>query len=79
MIVSAPLLPGHGTSVEMNRCRWQEGLVGGSRRWLVSQPLFARGWAFHGKSRLYLAAQHPDLPGAMAYAPALKIADGDCP
>lgn len=84
MTVSAPLLPGHGTSVEeMNRCRWQEwtGCVEQALAELRSRcsRVFVGGLSMGGLLALYLAAQHPDLPGAMAYAPALKIADWRLP
>jgi carboxylesterase len=84
MTVAAPLLPGHGTSVEeMNRCRWRDWTA------CVEQALadlrsrcslvFVGGLSMGSLLTLYLAAQHPDLPGAMVYAPALKIADWRLP
>jgi carboxylesterase len=80
MTVAAPLLPGHGTSVEdMNRRRWQEwtACVEEALADLRSRcsPVFVGGLSMGSLLTLYLAAQHPDLPGAMVYAPALKIAD----
>lgn len=80
MTVAAPLLPGHGTSVqEMNRCRWREwtDCVEQALASLRSRCslVFVGGLSMGSLLTLYLAAQHPDLPGAMVYAPALKIAD----
>lgn len=80
MTVSAPLLPGHGTSVDdMNRSRWRD--------WTrcVEQALadlrsrcelvFVGGLSMGTLLTLYLAEQHADLPGAMLYSPALKVAE----
>lgn len=84
MTIAAPLLPGHGTSVEqMNRCRWQQwtGCVEQALAGLRSrcELVFVGGLSMGSLLTLYLAAQHLDLPGAMAYAPALKIADWRLP
>jgi carboxylesterase len=84
MTVSAPLLPGHGTSVqEMNRSRWQEwtACVEQALAELRSRcsTLFVGGLSMGSLLALYLAARHPDLAGAMAYAPALKISDWRLP
>lgn len=80
MTVSAPLLPGHGTTVEdMNHRRWREwtACVEQALADLRSRcsPVFVGGLSMGSLLTLYLAAQHPDLAGAMLYAPALKIAD----
>jgi carboxylesterase len=80
MTVSAPLLPGHGTSVEdMNRRRWQEwtGCVEEALAGLRSRctQLFVGGLSMGSLLTLYLASQNPDLCGAMVYSPALKVAD----
>lgn len=80
MTVSAPLLPGHGTSVEdMNRTHWrdwtdcaEQALIDLRQRCPV---VFVGGLSMGTLLTLYLAARHPDLPGAMLYSPALKIAD----
>lgn len=84
MTISAPLLPGHGTTVEeMNRSRWrdwtdcaEQALAELRRRCSL---VFVGGLSMGSLLTLYLAAQHPDLPGAMVYAPALKIADWRLP
>lgn len=84
MTVAAPLLPGHGTSVQdMNHRRWREwtDCVEQALADLRSRcsPVFVGGLSMGSLLTLYLAAQHPDLPGAMVYAPALKIADWRLP
>jgi carboxylesterase len=80
MTVSAPLLPGHGTTAaEMNRSRWRDwaGCVEQALVELRSRcaPVFVGGLSMGTLLTLYLAEQHADLPGAMLYSPALKVAD----
>jgi carboxylesterase len=79
LTVSAPLLPGHGTSVEqMNRCRWRDWTdhVDRALADLRShcQTVFVAGLSMGSLLTLYLAAQH-DLPGAILYSPAVKPAN----
>ncbi len=80
MTVYAPLLPGHGTKVEdMNRCRWTDW-AGHVERALMDlrarcPTVFVGGLSMGAVLTLYLAARHPDLPGAVAYAPATLVAD----
>jgi carboxylesterase len=80
MTVAAPLLPGHGTSVEeMNRSRWRDwtGCVQQALADLRDrcELVFVGGLSMGTLLTLYLAEQHADLPGAMLYSPALKVAD----
>jgi len=80
LTVSAPLLPGHGVSPEaMNRCRWTDwtGCVEEALSDLRSrcQLVFVGGLSMGALLTLYLAAHHPDLPGAIAYSPATWPAD----
>jgi carboxylesterase len=80
MTVAAPLLPGHGTSVEeMNRCRWQEwtGCVEQALAELRRRctQLFVGGLSMGALLALHLASQNPDLRGALLYSPAMKVAD----
>ncbi len=80
MTVSAPLLPGHGTSVdEMNRCRWRDwtNCVEQALADLRSRCslVFVGGLSMGTLLTLYLAGHHPDLAGVMLYSPALKVAD----
>jgi len=80
LTVSAPLLPGHGSDVDdMNRCRWPEWSAH------IEQALddlqarcptvFAGGLSMGSVLTLYLAAHHPELPGAILYSPATWPAD----
>lgn len=80
MSVLAPLLPGHGTSVDdMNRTRWQEwtACVAGALAGLRARcpVVFAGGLSMGSLLALYLAEHEPDLAGVMAYSPALHVAD----
>lgn len=80
LTVYAPLLPGHGTTVEeMNRCRWTDWTnhVEGALAELQAryQTVFVGGLSMGSLLTLYLAAQHPDLAGAILYAPAVIVAD----
>lgn len=77
--VSAPLLPGHGTSTaDLNRVRWQqwtahvEAALADLRA--RCSTVFVGGLSMGGVLALYLAAQHPDLAGALLYAPAMRLA-----
>jgi carboxylesterase len=77
--VAGPLLPGHGvTPKEMNRCHWQEWTEALEQTY---QPLaaqcervFVGGESMGALLALYLASQHPEIAGILAYAPALQIA-----
>ncbi len=78
--VSAPLLPGHGTSVQdMNRCTWRDwvGHAGGKLADLQArcERVFVGGFSMGSLIALYLAAHHSELSGVILYAPATLIAD----
>ncbi len=80
LTVAAPLLPGHGTTVEdMNRCRWRDwtGCVETALADLRSRcdRVFVAGLSMGALLTLYLAARHPDLPGVVLYSPATRVAD----
>lgn len=80
MTVSAPLLPGHGTTVEdMNRSCWRDW-TGCAEQALAElrgrcRLVFVGGLSMGTLLTLYLAARHADLSGAMLYSPALKVSD----
>ncbi|MGD9001742.1 MAG: alpha/beta fold hydrolase [Anaerolineae bacterium] len=79
LTVSAPLLPGHGTSVErMNRCRWSDWTEHVDRALADlrsrCQTVFVAGLSMGSVLTLYLAAHH-DLPGAILYSPGVKVAN----
>ena len=80
LTVSGPLLPGHGTTVEdMNRCQWADwtGHVEGALADLQArcETVFVGGLSMGSLLTLYLAAHHPELDGAILYAPAVMVAD----
>ncbi|MCL4238417.1 MAG: alpha/beta fold hydrolase [Anaerolineae bacterium] len=81
LTVSAPLLPGHGTTVaDCNSVRWQqwtahvEGALDDLRARCAT--VFVGGLSMGGVLALHLAAQHPDLAGALLYAPAIQLSNG---
>ena len=76
--VAGPLLPGHGTDPkEMNRCGWQDwaGAMEKTYQELSTRcdHVFVGGESMGGLLALYLASQHPESAGVLAYAPVLKI------
>lgn len=79
LTVSAPLLPGHGTTVQqMNRCRWTDwtGHAEQALRALRSrcETIFIGGLSMGSLITIYLAAQHAPQ-GAVLYSPAVKVAN----
>ena len=74
----APLLPGHGTRpADLKKARWQDWVSAGesayqdlAKRYPV---VFVGGESTGGLLALYLAAQHPEIAGVLAYAPALQL------
>ena len=78
--ISAPLLPGHGTSVDdMNRSKWPEwtACVKDALADLETrcETVFVGGLSMGAVLTLYLAALHPELAGAFTYSPAVVVAD----
>ena len=78
LTVSGPLLPGHGTTVEdMNRCQWADwtGHAEGALADLQArcETVFVGGLSMGSLLTLYLAAHHPELNGAILYAPAVGV------
>jgi len=78
LTVSGPLLPGHGTTVEdMNRCQWADW-TGHAEEALAElqarcETVFVGGLSMGSLLTLYLAAHHPELNGAILYAPAVGV------
>jgi carboxylesterase len=76
LAVSAPLLPGHGTTVEdMNRSRWTDW-TGHVEQALLEleeqcQTVFVCGLSMGAALTLYLAASRPEFPGIVLYSPAV--------
>ena len=78
--VSAPRLPGHGTSVaECNRTRWQDWYATVERSYLTLRErcdtVFVGGLSMGGALAVHLAQQHPDVAGVMLVNPALGSGD----
>jgi len=78
LTVAAPLLPGHGTTLaDCNGVRWQqwtahvEGALDDLRARCAT--VFVGGLSMGGVLALHLAAHHPDLAGALLYAPAMQV------
>ena len=77
--ISAPLLPGHGTTVEaMNRCRWQDWTDHAEQAYeeltSLCERVFVGGLSMGSLITIYLAAQHQPR-GAILYSPALQVAN----
>lgn len=78
--VLAPLLPGHGTTVEdANRQRWQDWVahVEAALADLEGrcERVFVGGLSLGSLLTLYLAAHHPQVAGAIPYSPAVRVGD----
>jgi carboxylesterase len=76
--VAGPLLPGHGTHPgDLNRVTWQDWVASGEDyyRQLTAccHKVFLGGESMGGVLALYLASQHPEAAGVLAYAPAIKL------
>ncbi len=77
--ISAPRLPGHGTSVDdMNQRKWpewtecvEEALTDLQAR---CETVFVGGLSMGAVLTLYLAAHHPELAGIAIYSPAVVVA-----
>lgn len=77
--ISAPLLPGHGTTVEaMNRCRWQDWTDHAEQAYeeltSLCERVFVGGLSMGSLITIYLTAQHQPR-GAILYSPALQVAN----
>ncbi len=77
--ISAPLLPGHGTSPEdLNETSWHDWAWAAEKAYqhlaTVCDHVFVGGESTGGALALYLAAQHKDIVGVLCYAPAIKLA-----
>jgi len=77
--VSAPLLPGHGTTPdEMNRCTWRDWTRAVESAYVqLAAPcerVFVLGESMGALLALFLASEHPEIVGIVCYAPALLTA-----
>ncbi|MDX9990519.1 MAG: alpha/beta fold hydrolase [Anaerolineales bacterium] len=76
--VSAPLLPGHGTSPEdLNRTTWQDWARAGQtaldQLFARCERVFVGGESMGGLLAIYLASQNPQAAGLLLYAPAIAL------
>lgn len=74
--VTAPLLPGHGTTPEdLNRSHWRDwtAALGAAYRDLAAkcERVFIGGESMGAMLALHVASQQPEVAGLMLYAPAL--------
>ncbi len=77
--VAAPVLPGHGTSPrDLNHVKWQDWLNAAELSYQSLQKqcdkIFVGGESTGAIIALLLANRHPEIVGALTYAPALKLA-----
>jgi carboxylesterase len=77
--VSAPLLPGHGTTPEeLNSVRWRDWAWEAAMAYeLIAthcDQVFVGGESTGGALALHLAMQYPEIAGLLCYAPAVKLA-----
>jgi carboxylesterase len=76
--VSAPLLPGHGTTPEdLNKVRWQDWAAAGQTAldalFATCERVFVAGESMGGLLALTLASQNPKVAGVLLYAPAVAL------
>ncbi len=76
--VSAPLLPGHGTTPQdCNRHSWQDWYAAVEQSYLElarsCQKVVVGGESAGALLTLRLAAQHPEIAAVLCYAPALRL------
>jgi len=80
LTISAPLLPGHGTTVEdLDTRTWEdwtshvESALGDLQK--RCETVFVAGLSLGGLLALYLAAQHDELAGAISYSAPMGVTD----
>ena len=80
LTVSSPLLPGHGTTVEdLDTRTWEdwtshvESALGDLQK--RCETVFVAGLSLGALLALYLAAQHDELAGAIAYSAPMGVTD----
>lgn len=75
---AAPLLPGHGTHPDdLNRATWpmwiEKVKVFYEKLLRTCEKVYAIGESMGALLAIELAAQHPEIPGLLLFAPALKV------
>jgi carboxylesterase len=81
LTVSAPLLPGHGTTVaDLSKQRWQDWVQHIDSAFIDLKArcstVFVAGISLGSLLALYLATQHADLKGMILYSPLVKMPGG---
>jgi len=76
--ISAPLLPGHGTTPDdMNRCKWQDWYGAVESHYLKLKQkvdtVFVGGESMGALLTLMLASRQPGIQGLLCYSPALIV------
>jgi carboxylesterase len=76
--VMAPLLPGHGTHPdELNHATWEMWLEAVKQAYEKTlcdcQKVYVLGESMGALLALALAAQHPEIPAVIVFAPAIKV------
>lgn len=78
--VSAPLMPGHGSTLtQMNRYGWRDWLAAAESAYVElsrqCEQVFVGGFSMGSLLALGLAEQHPALKGSILFSPSTLIAD----
>lgn len=78
LTTSGVLLPGHGTTPEdLNLCHWQDWTCAVNTAYLqlstTCHQIFVGGESMGAVLALWLASQHHEITGVLAYAPAIRV------
>lgn len=76
--VSGPLLPGHGTHPkDLNQAAWEMWVEEAKQHYEKllrdCQQVYVLGESMGALVALQVAAQHPEIPGVILFAPAIKV------
>jgi carboxylesterase len=79
--VSAPCLPGHGTTIEdLHRCNWTDWSSHAEKVYLELQEqckqVFVVGESLGSLLTLYLGSRYPRIGGLILFSPALRARNG---
>jgi len=77
--VAGPLLPGHGTTpADLNHVQWHDWIATAEESYRqladMCRAVVVGGESTGALLAFHLAAEHADIAGVLAYAPALKLA-----
>jgi carboxylesterase len=75
--ISAPLLPGHGTSLlDLEKCHWKDWVLSAERAYLdlaeICPYVFVGGESMGGLLAAHLAGKYSRISGVLLYAPAFS-------